>query len=680
MATETLPGVLRFICRLAGTEDCDGGDDAPLLQRFLGHQDEKAFARLLDRHGPLVLGVCRHMLRDAADAEDAFQATFLVLARKAASIRKQESLPAWLHQVAVNICRTAQAADLRRRRGERQAVAMSETQCTSETAAHDWQHLMHEEVQRLPEKYRVPIVLCYFKGKTHDEAARELAWPVGTVKGRLSRARSLLRDRLTRRGVVVGAGAIAAALTRGAAAGPLPPALLVQTAKAAVCFVGKVSHRAVISAHVLALANGALQEMSTSKIPRALLVAFIAALLGVGTVFGFNSPGAVTKELSNPAASGVAGGKKSKDKDDDRPPPQKDGLSLSVHFAKKSYHTREPIEVAFQLKNESAKEMYIGDGYMGPKYHETGTARHFELHAKADDKIALRFWSSTLTEGDTLGIRKVFRLKPGEVYGGKIRLSAGVETDLGGAWRPYEISGGTFEGMGTDKRHAFGVDAAKYRFVMRYQVNPDTHGVWKPPQAFSKELLWQGVLDSHPIEIEITGEPPPAHKVPQAESKPVQMNGLEFVAVADSEWRLPDADKPENVHIGLRVTNRSKETKTLDRFDDVRILLTTQDDRELPFRGVREGIIASKRVQLAPGQTFLFSRPAQLEWVPGEKDKSLYFGGADGVGGGWSAGAQENLRPGRHALKISFRSVHSGSWNVTTQPVSIELRGREKEE
>jgi hypothetical protein len=358
---------------------------------------------------------------------------------------------------------------------------------------------------------------------------------------------------------------------------------------------------------------------------------------------------------------------------------QKDGLSLTVSFPKKRFHTREPIVLAFALKNETGKEMYIGDGYLAPRYHETGHARHFELRVQADGKTAVRFWSGELTEGHTSGIRKVFKLKPGEDYSGKIRVSAGVESDRGGAWRPHEIRGGIFEVAATDKPHVFGVDAKKYTFVMRYQVNPETHGVWQPPKEFKKEQLWQGVLDSRPVEIEITGEPPPGKKVPQVESKPLQMNGLEFVAVADAVWLLPELEKPHDVQIGLRVTNRSKEAKELDLYDDLRILVTTEDDRELPFRGVREGVIPSKKRELAPGETVTLARPAQLEWVVRAKDKSLYFGGVDSVGGGWSAGAQENLKAGKHSLKISYQSVHSQNCNVTTHPLTFELKTRDKE-
>src|SRR5262249_51426242 len=205
-----LEPVVRHLRRLARTQCSHDLSDAQLLQRFATHREETAFATLVERHGRLVLGVCRQVLRHEQDAEDAFQATFLVLARKADSLRRQESLGAWLYRVAVNITRTAKANDARRRACERQPAIMSTRHSAEEAPPGDWQPLLHEEVGRLPAKYRAPVVLCYLGGRTNEEAARQLGWPVGTVKGRLARARDLLRARLARRGLAPSAGGVAA--------------------------------------------------------------------------------------------------------------------------------------------------------------------------------------------------------------------------------------------------------------------------------------------------------------------------------------------------------------------------------------------------------------------------------------------------------------------------------------
>ena len=173
--------------------------DPDLLRRFLENREEAAFAALVERHGPMVLGVCRHLVTNAADADDAFQATFLVLVRRASSIRKPQLLGNWLYGVAHRVAARARLQAARRRDRERPEVEMMATDPSRE--ASEWNPVLHEELNHLPEKYRAPMVLCYLQGKTNQEAAQLLSWPVGTVKGRLTRARELLKKRLTRRGV-----------------------------------------------------------------------------------------------------------------------------------------------------------------------------------------------------------------------------------------------------------------------------------------------------------------------------------------------------------------------------------------------------------------------------------------------------------------------------------------------
>jgi RNA polymerase sigma factor (sigma-70 family) len=183
--------------------------DDDLLERFLrggAIEAQDAFRALVGRHGPWVLGLCRHVLARDHDAEDAFQATFLLLARKGASINDRGALRSWLWEVAYRTALRARANAGRRRAIERQAMA----QATPGDKPGDQDELLspielrpilHEEVVRLPEKYRAPVILSYLQGKTNQEVADLLNWPIGTVKGRLHRARQLLRSRLSRRGV-----------------------------------------------------------------------------------------------------------------------------------------------------------------------------------------------------------------------------------------------------------------------------------------------------------------------------------------------------------------------------------------------------------------------------------------------------------------------------------------------
>src|SRR5262245_7356088 len=196
MATGPLGPVLRHLRRLAGKSPDEEGSDARLLERFAADRDEVAFAALLQRHGPLVWGVCLRVLRHSQDAEDAFQATFLVLARKAGTIRRRGSVGGWLYEVAYHIAARAKADAARRRTHESRAAALARTAVTDEPERRELGPVLDDELARLPEGCRLPLVLCYLEGKTHAEAARELGCPPGSMSKRLARGRELLRGRL----------------------------------------------------------------------------------------------------------------------------------------------------------------------------------------------------------------------------------------------------------------------------------------------------------------------------------------------------------------------------------------------------------------------------------------------------------------------------------------------------
>jgi hypothetical protein len=185
---------------------------------------------------------------------------------------------------------------------------------------------------------------------------------------------------------------------------------------------------------------------------------------------------------------------------------KKDGLSLTVTLDKKAYGPADEIVLQFVLKNESDKIRFVGDGFMAPNYHEAGPGRHFEVHVKSGGKDALYFWSGTATEGRTAGIRKVFKLKPGEQYKGTIRLSAGIVQDEKRAELPHEHRGGSFENRASRKPHVLGKDGRQYTVELRYQIDPDSHGVWDPPADFKDELLWKGTLTSAPLEFAVSPE------------------------------------------------------------------------------------------------------------------------------------------------------------------------------
>ena len=211
--------------------------DGELLGRFVAHRDEGAFEVLVERHGPMVLRVCRGVLADPDDAQDAFQATFLVLVRQAGSIRNRDSVASWLFGVAGRIAARLRADAARRRRHEREAAGWatvgSDDGGRESGPPSDPGPVLHEELARLPEKYREAVVLCYLEGHTYEAAARRLRRPVGTIKVRLSRARGLLRSRLARRGLGPSAGLVLAGSIAATAPASVDPALLRATVELA---------------------------------------------------------------------------------------------------------------------------------------------------------------------------------------------------------------------------------------------------------------------------------------------------------------------------------------------------------------------------------------------------------------------------------------------------------------
>jgi RNA polymerase sigma factor (sigma-70 family) len=277
--------LIHRVRRAAAVSDAREVADADLLERFVTRRDEAAFEVLVRRHGPMVHSVCRHLLRDPHDTEDAFQATFLVLVRKAASLQRRPLLYSWLYRVAYRIAVRARANAARRRAYEKQGVAIVAARSCDEEMGRDWKPILHEEVHRLPEKYRAPVLLCYLQGKTNEEAARQLGWPVGTVKGRLSRARELLRGRLTRRGVTLATGTFATTLSETLAPAAVPVALVNNTLKAAALIAaGEAVTAGLVSFQAAALTKGALQAMFLTKLTIVTTALLTVSAAGTGAV------------------------------------------------------------------------------------------------------------------------------------------------------------------------------------------------------------------------------------------------------------------------------------------------------------------------------------------------------------------------------------------------------------
>ncbi len=255
----------------------NGISDGQLLQSFISERDEAAFAALVCRHGPMVMGVCNRILRDTHEADDAFQVTFLVLVQKASSLTNRQALASWLYAVAYRSALETKIRNARRQRRERY-VAMHQ----SETAApepQDWRPVLDQELNSLPEKYKAPIVLCDLQGRPRREAARQLRIAEGTLSSRLATARRMLSQRLTRRGVTLSGGALAVSLSE--APSSVSPTLVRMTTKAALLVA--VGRTAALSTSLAEILKGTTQAMFFAKLKPALAMV-MAIVLSAGTV------------------------------------------------------------------------------------------------------------------------------------------------------------------------------------------------------------------------------------------------------------------------------------------------------------------------------------------------------------------------------------------------------------
>jgi RNA polymerase sigma factor (sigma-70 family) len=296
VATNRLRGVLRHLAASGETLS-----DGQLLARFIATRDEAAFATLVRRHGPLVLGVCRRVLQHAQDAEDVFQATFLILARKAPSVLNRAAVGSWLYRVAYRAAQEARTMRSRRRARETPGRSFPEP-AIAEADVQDWRPVLDHELSRLPDKYHVPIVLCDLEGRPRKQVAQQLGIPEGTLSSRLANGRKLLATRLARRGVTLGAGALAAALAEGTLTAHVPGAMVGGTAKAAV--LAAAGEWATVSPPVLVLMKGALKAMFMAK-----LKTVVGLLVGTALTCAVGGVAYQTVSAQAPAPAGGSAGK-----------------------------------------------------------------------------------------------------------------------------------------------------------------------------------------------------------------------------------------------------------------------------------------------------------------------------------------------------------------------------------
>jgi RNA polymerase sigma factor (sigma-70 family) len=297
MTTTHAGALLRHLRTFVATENGGGPTDRQLLERFAARREEAAFEALVRRHAPLVLAVCRRVLRHEHDAEDAFQATFLVLARKAREVGRQGSVAGWLHRVAYHAAVRARARTAARRERERQAPPRQPADLLAEVSGRELLEVLDEELQHVSDGCRAPLVLCYLQGRTCDDAARQLGWSVRTLKRRLEQGRNCLRARLARRGLALPAALLALGLTRGAEAG-VPTKLTALTVRAAIDAAGT----GTITTPAGALAEAVLRGMSVTRL-KVLGAALLLGALVFGTGVAAHRAQAQRPDAAAPAAA-----------------------------------------------------------------------------------------------------------------------------------------------------------------------------------------------------------------------------------------------------------------------------------------------------------------------------------------------------------------------------------------
>lgn len=430
--------------------------DRELLERFMRVRDEAAFETLVRRHGPLVLGVCRRVLGNVADAEDAFQATFLILARRAGSVSWNASIAGWLYQVAYHVSSRARRAAARRQMHELRAPPM--TASADSASDRDLRPILDDELHRLPEKYRLPLLLCYVHGRSREEAAEELGWTMGEVKGRLERGREMLRGRLVRRGVLASGAALPALRSEEALAVSVN---LVSTTVQAV-FHGTAT------AAVSELTQGALQAMFWTKLKRAGIAAALIALLGgTGVVTMVARNGTSTAQavpLPPPA---------------ERPAPAaeavvKDGLSVTVTPAKRVFAEQEPIAFTVTLKNVSREPFYLFE----PRYH----------------------WDWQIVVGKFWQVVPQFEAK--RAYPPSTLLEPGKEIRIDVVLNPKQ-NPFNFQWMGPQREPVAPktyLDPGKYPLAIVLKFRED---IRKERLKDYQQPHWTGEITSKPVEIEI---------------------------------------------------------------------------------------------------------------------------------------------------------------------------------
>jgi RNA polymerase sigma factor (sigma-70 family) len=580
MPTGRLSTLVRRLHDLAELPHAAEVSDAQLLERFTTAQEEAAFAALVRRHGPLVLGVCRRVLHNPHDAEDAFQATFLILVRKAASIKQGAALGCWLHEVALRTAVRLRAREAGRRQREQRVPDMPQKDCLAAVVWRDLQPVLDEEVQRLPPECREAFVVCYLEGKTYEEAARQLGCRPGTISRRLTEARRLLRTRLTRRGVVLPVGLLAMALTEHTAPAAVPAPLVTATVKAALA---SAAGAAAIPARVAALVEGGIRGLAAGKGKVALALLLAAGLLWAGAAVFSRAAQAGKARESAPAEPRPAA-----------PSQPTDKLPADVDFSIKG----RVVDAGSKPVADAALAVYVlampagraSPGMIPPELLAEGKSDadgQFRLTARrlsAARTAGLRLFARR--PGHGLGVAQLksepvppeveVQLPPEETILGRLvdlqgQPAAGVKLDVIGArqkagpgryywpvlreplqsaayWPPATITDAsgrfTLRGLGAD----WGVtlQASDERFARQHLAIPATDGVGRKEVtlALAPARVLEGV-----VTYEDTGKPAPHARLRVHSQQDRSLRGISpaLESKADAQGRFKVVPYPGNV-------------------------------------------------------------------------------------------------------------------------------------
>jgi RNA polymerase sigma factor (sigma-70 family) len=476
----------------------DGPADMELLSRYAQAREEQAFTTLVERYGGLVWGVCRRVAGQDTDADDAFQATFLTLAAKAGSPFLRESLAGWLYRVAY---RTASRARLQaaRRRHMEQAAAGRLDRADTTPDIRELQRALDEELSRLPERFRSPVLLCCLQDQTTDEAAQQLGWSFTTVKGRLQRGREMLRQRLQKRGIALSASVLATVLAEGTG-GAAPTPLVTSTVQAAL--------HGTMTPAVAALVKGASRAMLWTKIKFAVaLVAGMVIAAGGISLSRLGTDGATALAVPVPAEAEAV--KSSK-------PVVKNGLEVVVTPARTKFEVGQHPVLKVTLTNRSDKLMRLYD------------YEHIRWNYKSSWRCdgGIPWQSSEWTNQRGFGTRPVLTadLEPGKSVTQTVTLQG-----------PYVC-----------KEQEQSVAPRDELFVGRYRIATTLRFAAPEGDAQKKGNFWTGEIVTDPVEV-VIGDPPQA-------SKPAVKDGLEIV-VTPTDARFPAGQQPT---LKFTYTNRGK--------------------------------------------------------------------------------------------------------------------------